>query len=591
MADSPSSAKHSLRSLLPALTFGIALVLTYTLYATAFSGPWLLDDQPNIVQNPGTRLTILSIDSFDQAARSMQVSESDRLSRPISFLSFALDYYWSLPVEWRGLPNVYPADDTPYRRQIKQANLFIHLFTGILLALLTSQLLKLMDSPRKPIPTSLHRWLPPVVAVFWLWHPLMVSTVLYSVQRMTSLSACFTLMGVLGFIHFRNQLKTSGRGMVGGIICITLFTALAYGSKENGVLLPVLCFVIEIAFFRFAFPSPTPRVIRRGYVALISAGPVLLLSGLAHIVLTTSDASMLSNRGYTLLTRFLTQLPILWEYVSWFAYPVNHRLIFLHDTYPLAVWPSVQLILTASGWLLILGLCGWLLARKKAPWLSFAILWFLAGHAMESTVIPLELVFEHRNYLPYMGLAFGLLYWAGSQLTRVDFSAWFKGFLVFMFVFTVPYILTMNRVQHWQSTEQLLAHWQQVNAQSPRVWAQTAEFFYLNQKDPHTAQAALEKAFELAPWEAGYGLAQIALHCGHGETERTLASDEFTTLIQKTLTGLAQRPNTAYTTNQYNNMKYLCSEHVLAPRLAPVFEIAITAGIETKKGPEAPSKQ
>ena len=48
---------------------------------------------------------------------------------------------------------------------------------------------------------------------------------------------------------------------------------------------------------------------------------------------------------------------------------------------------------------------------KKHPVFSFAILWFFAGHVLESTVIPLELYFEHRNYLPALGIIFGISYY------------------------------------------------------------------------------------------------------------------------------------------------------------------------------------
>ncbi len=44
------------------------------------------------------------------------------------------------------------------------------------------------------------------------------------------------------------------------------------------------------------------------------------------------------------------------------------------------------------------------LARNKAPIVSFGIFWFLAGHSLESTIFPLELMHEHRNYLPSLGI-------------------------------------------------------------------------------------------------------------------------------------------------------------------------------------------
>jgi len=44
------------------------------------------------------------------------------------------------------------------------------------------------------------------------------------------------------------------------------------------------------------------------------------------------------------------------------------------------------------------------LCRKKRPMLFLGVFWFYCGHLLESTVIPLELYYEHRNYLPILGI-------------------------------------------------------------------------------------------------------------------------------------------------------------------------------------------
>jgi tetratricopeptide (TPR) repeat protein len=49
-------------------------------------------------------------------------------------------------------------------------------------------------------------------------------------------------------------------------------------------------------------------------------------------------------------------------------------------------------------------LLGALLLLKKHPLVSLGILWFFAGHALESTVFPLEIAHEHRNYLADYGI-------------------------------------------------------------------------------------------------------------------------------------------------------------------------------------------
>jgi tetratricopeptide (TPR) repeat protein len=51
-----------------------------------------------------------------------------------------------------------------------------------------------------------------------------------------------------------------------------------------------------------------------------------------------------------------------------------------------------------------------LIWRKKHPVFSLGLLWFFAGHLMESTVIPLEIAYEHRNYLPMLGVLLAIVH-------------------------------------------------------------------------------------------------------------------------------------------------------------------------------------
>ena len=42
--------------------------------------------------------------------------------------------------------------------------------------------------------------------------------------------------------------------------------------------------------------------------------------------------------------------------------------------------------------------------RNRTPLLLFGVLFFIVGHSMESSFLALEMVYEHRNYLPSMGV-------------------------------------------------------------------------------------------------------------------------------------------------------------------------------------------
>ena len=71
---------------------------------------------------------------------------------------------------------------------------------------------------------------------------------------------------------------------------------------------------------------------------------------------------------------------------------------------------------------------------------AFGIAFFLGGHLLESTVLPLELYYEHRNYLP----SFGDLPGIGGRLpapssSRLNAAAMAAGAVVVYFAFFVVY--------------------------------------------------------------------------------------------------------------------------------------------------------
>jgi hypothetical protein len=59
-----------------------------------------------------------------------------------------------------------------------------------------------------------------------------------------------------------------------------------------------------------------------------------------------------------------------------------------------------------------------ILSIKRHPTVAFGILIFFVGHSMESTVLPLEIAHEHRNYFPIFGLLFAAAFWFLDPLTH-----------------------------------------------------------------------------------------------------------------------------------------------------------------------------
>jgi hypothetical protein len=101
------------------------------------------------------------------------------------------------------------------------------------------------------------------------------------------------------------------------------------------------------------------------------------------------------------MARLLTESRVIIIYLSLLLYPMPDRLSIAHG---LGISTSmVNPVSTLASLLLIAGIVGSLIVvAKKYPLISFSFLFFLVNHLLESTVLPLELVYEHRNYIPSM---------------------------------------------------------------------------------------------------------------------------------------------------------------------------------------------
>jgi hypothetical protein len=223
---------------------------------------------------------------------------------------------------------------------------------------------------------------------------------------MAQLSTLFTLAGLLVFTRYR--LHWAGRGATPGellaaFLWLGLLGVLAALSKENGALLPWLLAVVEVTLFRGAWRGQSRApLVAFGWLALSLP---LLLAGAVFLFAPELIAGRYGGREFTLEERLLTQSRVLWQYLSWMAVPNIIGMGFFHDDIPISIslWQPVTTALALLAWAGVLGAA--LLWCRRFPLLAFALLFYLVAHSMESTVWPLEMVFEHRNYLPSMGFA------------------------------------------------------------------------------------------------------------------------------------------------------------------------------------------
>ena len=368
----------------------LALPLVVTVYYPGLTGGFMLDDWGSL---PRVFETI-ELYGFWYAVFDGGTGPT---GRPLSFLSFALQHNaWQNPLPF------------------KAANLAIHILNTILVGFLCRKLTSTLD-----FPSNQHRFYFAIgVALLWACTPIQISTVLYVVQRMVLLSAFFTLLGILGYLKGRDILITENKtaGYIWMFASLACFGGLAVISKENGLLLVLFILALELTLLK---GQPENRFVFKGWKVLFLAGPFLAFLGYMLIDFQGRILSTYEWRPFSLKERLLTQPRILWDYVRHILLPQGSALGLFNDDYeistsllnPLPTLFSLIGILSAILFLVVY--------RKRWPLISFVIAWFFFGHAMESTILPLELYFEHRNYLPSLSIIFGIcyfLFWLYSKI-------------------------------------------------------------------------------------------------------------------------------------------------------------------------------
>lgn len=423
----------------------LLILVTYVVYQSGLKGPFLFDDIINIVRNPALHSFSLDTASIKEVALSRG---SGVLYRPVSMLSFAGN------VSLSGFDTFY----------FKLTNLIIHLINGLGLYILSYRLLttyqkKYVISPISQIEIS---YISLAVCAMWLLHPLNLTTILYVVQRMTGLSALFTIYGLITYMIGRDQIiKNRFIGYIVVLIGVVLFGGLSLLSKENGALFLLYVVLIELIFYKFDSGATTRNRFKPFWVVLIVAP--IALTGI--IVLSNPDQYLTLSRykfyDFSLTERILTESRVIWMYLRLIIAPDITLMGLYHDDFIL----SSSILDPLTTLFSILGIIALivtvLILFRKLPLVSFGIGWFLVSHFLESTIIPLELVHEHRNYLALFGIELMIGYYLLSSYKKLG-SEPYKFYILALFYILLFAHSTYSRSEHWSNTQKLAA-WQLKN--------------------------------------------------------------------------------------------------------------------------------
>ncbi len=410
------------------------LLLTAFLYWPALHGPFVFDDfaptnLPALGDYSGIR-------NWATLKLYLAQAHAGPTGRPVAMLSFLLN------------ANNWPAESFPF----KLTNLLLHLVNGALLYAVLQQLLRLREESGKATIIAL------AAATWWLIHPMFVSTVLYVVQRMAMLPVTFALLGFLAYLHGRRLLPAL-RGYIWMTAGAGIATGLATLSKENGALLPLLLLITELIWCK---PNTEIQPDRRWLALVLGLPVVAVISYLLRKVF--SAAADYSIRPFTLEERLLTEARIVCEYLWRLFFPRLHGSGLFHDGYPISTGllapPTTLAALLVIAALLI---SGWLL-RRRFPLYSLAVFFFFAAHLVESTVIRLELYYEHRNYLP------ALFLFLPAAAAMVKFCQVRQAYaLLPLTLLALLTGITLQRTQTWKDEPTLLMTWAMENPSSVRA--------------------------------------------------------------------------------------------------------------------------
>ncbi len=344
------------------LLLGALVVLGIVAYWNSFGVPFVFDDLLTVQRNTGVRFG--------------EFSWNPLAGRALLFVTFTLNFLWTGQEVW----------------SYHLVNLLLHLANVVLLFFVGEHILS-----RATADSRHSRLLAFVAAGFFLLHPVQTESVTYISSRSELLSLMFYLVGFLLFIKWPER-------KVGFLLSLLVAVPflLALSSKETAISLPAVMFVYDFLFLSGA--TFRPMLSRWRFYLTYLVGGISVAYYIGTVTLRGSigptQVGHLSSFHY-----FLTELRVIVRYVYLTFVPVGLNLAydFRPSSSPLEIKVVVSFLFLSA-----IVILGWLL-RKSQPVFSFAIFWFFLTLAPTSSFIPiLDVIFEHRMYLPLAGVCIAI---------------------------------------------------------------------------------------------------------------------------------------------------------------------------------------
>jgi len=532
------------KSILLEIWAGLLLILIVLIvYQNTTENSFHFDDHLNITDHGPIKITELSTTALWNAATNGMLPR-----RVIPNFTFAIDW-------WRG-------NGSP--RQFLQTNIALHILATLAVWRFFITILSAAHFKKRNtiIITAT------ISALVWSTHPIQVQAVSYIVQRMSSLALLFSILTLLSYINWRRRQGASHIWLPAAII----FFVCAVGSKENAWVIPVLAILFEA--------SISSLVIKQGHnhyrPIFISAMLLLALYFALDLIFSGPIYSYFSplyiHREYTIIERLLTQPRVIaFHLAQWFTpFPGSFS---LHHDFIISKSLLVPITTLYAMTLAILWILSGILLLFKPRYsiYAFLILWVPITLVIESTIVPLEIIYEHRMYMPSVGLA---------VLSIVPIAILAENNGLFKTIY-IPLTLilclalaisTRSRVHDWKSEKSLMQSSLRHAPGSARLWSNLGSA-YASDGDTKNALLSFDKAISLDSDNASAHSNRGKLYFDQlNEYEKALADfNAALNLNQNKVKTLIERGNLFYTTGffekawrDYSRAISIQKDHALA---------------------------
>lgn len=454
------------------------LVVIFGVYWPGLYGGFLFDDFWNL----DALVKFGPIDNLETFLLYITSGTADPTGRPISMLSF--------------LPNAGSWPDNPF--PFKLTNLVIHLLNTILLFNVVNKIEEVLSGNQTFWPAFL-------TAALWAAHPYFASTVLYVIQRHAMLPMTFTLLACLSWLHAAKCYETGSvkKAWLWAILGVWGFTLLAGLSKANGFLAPAMILMVYLV-------SPHQKQCRVIALAILTAPSAILAAYLLSHLANGLDVSGL--RSFTLGERLLTEPRVLSLYMQQMMLPSPSTYsLFMGDGIAVSksLFNPISTVFAVSAW--TLSAIAIFAFRHRHPRIFIGFFWYLAGHAMESSTLMLEIAFEHRNYLPAALIFYPIANWiVTNTVLRKSLRILIGGSILGLFL-----VLTAQQANLWGNPRLQAKMWERNNADSSRtIYYQTSKNVTVDE-----VESSLKKTIKLqnsSTKDINLAMIRISLECRLG---------------------------------------------------------------------------